>query len=141
LDCRGYRTRSWRGMPLVSRYGNEARSRGKLRIARRPMLLLSLTIRKTSNMSYNRRRDWVRAVERHHPICLFKVKTVGIISSACICNGRRGRLLFERPWRDSTKKGGAVLTEVDSKPWQYSGTRSLQKHSIMGLTAIRLNSD
>jgi len=47
---------------------------------------------------------------------MFDVKTVGIISSACICNGRQGRLLFERPWRDSTKKGGAVLTALDSKP-------------------------
>ena len=26
-------------------------------------------------------------------------------------------------------------------PWRYSGTRSLEKRSIMGLTAIRLNSD
>jgi len=27
------------------------------------------------------------------------------------------------------------------RPWQYSGTRSFEKHSIMGLTAIRVNSD
>jgi len=71
---------------------------------------------------------------------MFDVKKVGIMSSACICNGRRGRLLFERPWRDSTKKGGALETALASKPLQYSGTRSLEKHSIMGLTGIRLNS-
>jgi len=58
----------------------------------------------------------VRALGRHHPLWMFDVKTVGIISSACICDGRRGRLLFERPWRDLTKKGGAVLTALDSKP-------------------------
>jgi hypothetical protein len=58
----------------------------------------------------------VRAVGWPHPIWMFDVKTVGIISSACICNGRRGRFLFERTWRDSTKKGGAVLTALDTKP-------------------------
>jgi len=72
---------------------------------------------------------------------MFAVKKVGILSSAWICNSRRGRLLFGRLWTDSTKKGGAVQTAPDSKPWHYSGTRSLQKHSIMGLTAIRLNWD
>jgi len=81
-----------------------------------PTLLLILTIRKTSNISYDRRHDRVRALGRHHPIWMFDVKTVGIISSACICNGRRSRLLFEGPWRDWTKKGGAVLTALDSKP-------------------------
>ena len=45
---------------------------------------------------------------RNIPLYMFDVKKIGIISSACICNGRRGRLLFERPWTDSTKKGGAV---------------------------------
>ena len=80
------------------------------------MLLLILTISKTSNISYDRRRDRVRAWGRHHPIWMFDVNTVGIISSACICNGRQGRLLFERPCRDSTKKGGAVLTALDSQP-------------------------
>jgi len=77
----------------------------------------------------------------HSPISMFDVKKVGTIACACICNGRGGRLLFERPWRVSTKKGGAVWTALDSKPWQYSVTRSLEKHSIMGLTAIRLHSD
>jgi len=78
--------------------------------------VLILTISKTFNISYDRRRDRVSALGRHHPIWMINVKTVGIISSACICNGRQGRLLFERPWRDSTKKGGAVLTVPDSKP-------------------------
>jgi len=72
---------------------------------------------------------------------MFDVKKVGTIACACICTGSRGRLLFERPWRVSTKTGGAVWTTLDSKPWQYSVTRSLEKHSIMGSTAISLNSD
>jgi len=141
LDCRSYGTPSLRGIPLASRYGNASLSRGKLSIPRRPPHLLILMIRKTLNISYDRRHDRVSALGRHHPIWMFDVKTVGIISFACLCNGRRGRLLLERPWRDSTKKGGVVLTALDSKPWQYSGTRSLEKHSIIGLTAIRLNSD
>jgi hypothetical protein len=141
LDCRGYGTPSLGGIPLASQYRNASLSRGKLRISRRPTLVLILTIRKTSNISYNQRRDRVWASGMHHPIWMFEVKTVGTISSAWICNGRRGRLLFERPWRDSTKTGGAVLTALDSKPRQSSRTISLQKHSIMGLTAIKLYSD
>ena len=58
----------------------------------------------------------MRALGRHHPIWMFDVMTVGINSSACICNGRRGRLLFGRPWGDLTKTGDAVLTALDSKP-------------------------
>jgi hypothetical protein len=46
---------------------------------------------------------------------MFKVENVGIISSACICNGRQGRHLFDRPGRDSKKQGGAVYTALDSK--------------------------
>jgi len=46
---------------------------------------------------------------------MFDVENVGIISPACICNGRQGRLLFERPGTDSTKQGGAVYTALDSK--------------------------
>ena len=46
---------------------------------------------------------------------MFDVENVGIISSACICNGRQGRLLFERPGRDLKKQGGAVYTALDSK--------------------------
>jgi len=123
LDWRGYRTPSVRGIPLASRCRNASLSRGKLRIPRRPTLLLILT---TSNISYDQRRDRVRALGRHHPIWMLDLKNVGILSSACICNGRWGRLLSEWPWTDSTKKGGAVWTALDSKPWQYSGMRSLQ---------------
>jgi hypothetical protein len=36
--------------------------------------------------------------------------------------------------------GGAGETALASKPWQYSGTRSLVMNSIKGLTGIRLNS-
>jgi len=63
-----------------------------------------------------------------------------MIYSASICNGRRGRFFFELPERDSTKMGVAVKTSLDSKPWQCSGTISLQTHSVMGLNTIRLNS-
>jgi hypothetical protein len=37
-------------------------------------------------------------------------------------------------------KGGAVWTALDSKPSEYLVARCLEKHSIMGSTAIRLNS-
>jgi hypothetical protein len=83
----------------------------------------------------------VSALGSHSPILMFHVKKVGIIACGWICNGRRGRLLFERPGRVSTKKRAAVSTVLDSKPWKYSVTRSLQKLSIMGLTPIRLISD
>jgi len=56
----------------------------------------------------------VRAVGRNIPISMFDVKKVGIISSACICNGRGGRLLYEQLCADSTKNGGAVWTALDS---------------------------
>jgi hypothetical protein len=46
---------------------------------------------------------------------MFDVENVGIMSSACICNGRRGRLLFQQPGRDSKELGGAIYTELDSK--------------------------
>jgi len=141
LDCRGYETPCLRGIPLASRYRNASLCSGKLRIPWRPMLLLILTISKTSNISYNRRRDRVRVVGRDHLVWMFDIMTIGMISSECICNGWRWRLLFQRPWRDSTNKGGAVLTTLDSKPQQYLGMRSPQQHLIMGLTAIRLNSD
>jgi hypothetical protein len=39
---------------------------------------------------------------------MFDVKKEGIITSAWIPNGSPGRLEFERPWTDPTKKGGAV---------------------------------
>jgi hypothetical protein len=46
---------------------------------------------------------------------MLDVENVGIISSACICNGKRGRLLLEQQGRDSKKLGGAVYTALDSK--------------------------
>jgi len=52
----------------------------------------------------------------HSPLYIIDFKKVGIIACACIRNGRRVRLLFERPWRVSTKQGGAVWTGLDSKP-------------------------
>jgi len=141
LDCRGYGTLSLRGIPLANLYRNASPGRRKLRIPRRPTLLLILTISKTSNISYDWSRVRVRALGMHSSIYMFHVRKVGTIACACIWNGRRGRLLFERSWMVSTKKGGAVWTTLDSKHWQYLVTRSLEKHSIMGLTAIRLNSD
>jgi len=140
LECGGYGTHSLIGIPLARRYGNRSHSRGKLRNSWRPRVFLILTISKSWNISYDLRGEKVWELRRHYPIRMFEDKTAGIISSECICNGRRGRLLCERPWRDLTTKGGAVLTALDPKPSQYSGTRAFQKHSIMGLTAIRLNS-
>jgi len=46
---------------------------------------------------------------------MFNIGNVGIISSVCICNGMRGRLLFEQPGKDLKKLGGAVYTVLDSK--------------------------
>jgi hypothetical protein len=39
------------------------------------------------------------------------------------------------------KREASGYTALDSKPWQYSGMRSLENYSIMLLTAIKLNSD
>jgi len=75
---------------------------------RGPTLLLILEISKTSIISYDRSRERESAEGMHHRIWMFDVKTVGMISSAFLCNGRQGRLLFERPGRDSTKMGGGV---------------------------------
>jgi len=108
MDCRDCRTPSLRVIPLASRYGNVSLSREKLKILPRTTLLLILTIRDTSKISYNRRDYRVGASGRHHLIWMFEVKTVGIIYTACICNGRRGRLIFKQPWRDATKQEGAV---------------------------------
>jgi len=57
----------------------------------------------------------VRTLGWHSPIWMFDVENAGITSSACICNIGRGRLLFERPERDSRKQGGVVNTVLDSK--------------------------
>jgi hypothetical protein len=43
-------------------------------------------------MSYDWSRVWVRALRRHNPIVMFDIENVGIISSACIGNGRQGGL-------------------------------------------------
>jgi len=72
------------------------------------MLLLIRTISKTSDISYDRSLVKVWALGKHSQILMFHVKNVGMIACACICNGRRGRLLFERPGRVLTKKGGSV---------------------------------
>jgi len=45
----------------------------------------------------------VMAFGRHSSIQMFNVKNGGTISSACICNGRRGGVLSDRPGRDSKK--------------------------------------
>jgi len=141
LDCRGYGTPNLRGIPLASLYRNASLSKGMLTIPARPTLMLILMISKTWNISYDWSRGRVRALGRHSPKMIFDVKNIAMISPAWICTRRGGRFQFEWPWRDSTKQGGAVLTPIDSKLWQYSGTRSVGKHSIMGLTPIRLNSD
>ena len=47
------------------------------------------TIDNTLNILYDRRCDRVRALGRHDPIWMFIVHTVGITSTACICNGRQ----------------------------------------------------
>jgi len=65
LDCRGYETPSLRGIPFASQYGNASLSRRKLRISRRPMLLLIMTSSKTSNISCDQSRVRVRALGRY----------------------------------------------------------------------------
>jgi len=97
-----------RGIPRASQYGDASPSRGKLRIPRRPMLLLIPTISKTSNISYGRQCDGVKALGRHRPIRMFDLEIAGIIFSACVCNSRRGRLLFEQPCMSSTIQGATV---------------------------------
>jgi hypothetical protein len=108
MDSRGYGTPSFRAIHLASLYKNVSLSRCKMRIPRWPTRLLIVTIRVTSNISYDQSRVKVRALGRHSPILMFHVNNVGIIACACICNSRRGRLLFERPGRVSTKMGGTV---------------------------------
>jgi len=108
LNYRGYRTPSFRGIPLASWYGNASISRGKLTIPQRPTLVLILTISKTSNISYYRSSVTEWAIGMHSPIYMFNVKNVGNISSGCIRNGGHGRLLLERPGRYSTWWVGAV---------------------------------
>jgi hypothetical protein len=61
------------------------------------------------NNSYKRSGVRVRALERHTLICMFNVRNEGIISSAYLCNGSTGRLLFELPGRDSGTKGSCSV--------------------------------
>jgi hypothetical protein len=78
---------------------------------------------------------------------MFDVENVGIISSACICNGRRGRLQFEWPGRDSKKQGGAVYPMLDYEslsPVTIPGDEILWKAFNYGVHChwlkLRLNS-
>jgi len=68
LDCRGYGTPSLRGIPLSSRYGNVSLTTQRLRIPRRPLLLLILTNSKTWNILYDQICVRARALGRHSPI-------------------------------------------------------------------------
>jgi hypothetical protein len=45
---------------------------------------------------------------------MFDINNVGIISSASICNGRQGTLLFVPPGSDSKKTAAAVDTAFDN---------------------------
>jgi hypothetical protein len=67
------------------------------------------------NDSYNCSLARVRALRRYSLIWIFDFENEGIISSPCIFNGRQGRLLFERPVRDSQQQAGTVSTVPDSK--------------------------
>jgi len=68
LDCRGYGIPSLRGIPLASRYANASLAMGKLRNPQWPTLLLILTMRKTSNTSYDQSCVRVSALGRDSPI-------------------------------------------------------------------------
>jgi len=109
IHCRGYGTTFFRGIPLASQCGNTSLGWWRLRIPQRPTHWLFL------NISYDQSRVRVMALGRHCPIQMFDVKNVGMISSACVCNGRWGRLLFERPGRNSKKKEGTLYLVVDAK--------------------------
>jgi len=140
FDCRGYGTPCLSGISLSSPHGHVSFSRRKLRFYSRATELLILTISIGSNIWYDRSRVEGRALGRHSPILIFRVKNVRIIDSRCICNGRRCKVLFEWPGRVSTNMGAAVCTALDCEPLQYWVTRFLENHSIIGCTAIRVNS-
>jgi len=108
MQCRGYRTPSISGIPLACRYGNASLSRRKLIIPWMPTLLFIQAFRNTSNISHNWSSVRTRALGKHIPICTFDAKKWRILSSSCICNGRRSQLQFEQPWTDSTHHWGAV---------------------------------
>ena len=135
-DCRGYKTPSLRGIPLASRCGNAALTRGKLRIPQRPMLVSFL------NNLYDQCCVRVTALGRHSAISMFHLKNVGGISSACISNGMRGRPQFERPGRDSKQKGDAHQQNIF--PSGRNGSvgvdvlrESRQRHPSRGLLRAR----
>jgi hypothetical protein len=108
LNCTVYRTPFLRGISLPSLYRNMTLRRRKLRIPRRPMPVLILTINKTFNVLYERSCVSVWPMGIHSPIYMFDINTVGIIACSCISNTRQGRFQFERRWRVSTTKGGTV---------------------------------
>jgi len=88
MDCRGYGNPSLGEIPHTSRYRNTSLSRWTLIVPPRPAFLLTLTTSMTSNISYDRSPVRLAALGRHSPIWMFHVRDVGIITSACICNGR-----------------------------------------------------
>jgi len=95
MDSRGYGTSSLRANPILSSNGNLSVTCGKLKIHQMPMRLLILAISKISYILYNSSSARVRALGRHHSICMLDVQTLGIISSACISTCWRGKILFE----------------------------------------------
>ena len=101
MECIGYGTPSLRGIPLASRYRKASHCRGMVNIPRRPTLLLILKIIKSSDMHYHRSHVLATAFGMHCAILMCYLIHIGDIFSACVCNGRRGRLLFERTGRDS----------------------------------------
>jgi hypothetical protein len=105
----GYGTPTSSGIPVASRCGDRSRSRGKLRIPQRPMVLLIL------NNSYDQSCGRVRALGRHCPIYRFNVRNVLIIFAAYIWITWQGRLLLKQPGRHSKNQGGTVYTTLDSK--------------------------
>jgi len=107
-DCRVHGTPSLRAIPHTSLCGNASLSRANLGILPGPRLLLF------QNDSFGRSIARFRALGRHRPIPMFNLEDLGIISPACICNGRRGRLLSERPGRYSKTQGGEVYTALHS---------------------------
>jgi len=71
---------------------------------------------------------------------MLDVKNVKKISCARMWNGRRGRLIIELLRPNLKRKVGTVLNAPDTQPGQYVGMASLETHSNMGLTGIRVNS-
>jgi hypothetical protein len=108
MDCSDIRTPSLRGIPLAREYKNAALFRGKLGIPQLPTLLLIVIISKVSNISHNRQSVRVKVLVRHNLIWMFKIRNIGIRSSASMCNSSRGRLLYARPWTDLSNRGAAV---------------------------------